>query len=185
MRTESRVIVFLLALLIRSRRAVDEAVGGLTDTLAGCSGCPMALNLVKLCVGADSIEDLREWVARKALAAIAAGQQPHSFHTTRMVPKRTEELLADGSLYWVIKGYVQARQPLIGVETFTDGGGIGRCNLILGPEVVETELQPRRAFQGWRYLDAKEAPRDLTALAAGGSEMPLELRRELAELGLL
>ncbi|MDX0432133.1 DUF1489 family protein [Sinorhizobium medicae] len=145
----------------------------------------MALNLVKLCVGADSIEDLREWVARKALAAIAAGQQPHSFHTTRMVPKRTEELLADGSLYWVIKGYVQARQPLIGVETFTDGGGIGRCNLILGPEVVETELQPRRAFQGWRYLDAKEAPRDLTALAAGGSEMPLELRRELAELGLL
>lgn len=144
----------------------------------------MALHLIKLCVGAESIEDLREWVARRALAAIAAGQQPHSFHTTRMVPKRAEELLAGGSLYWVIKGYVQARQPLIGIETFTDGEGIGRCNLLLGPEVMETETQPRRAFQGWRYLEEKEAPRDLALLADGG-EMPLELRRELAELGLL
>ncbi|MEY9532353.1 hypothetical protein ABIA19_002143 [Sinorhizobium fredii] len=108
----------------------------------------MALHLIKLCVGADSVEDLREWVSRKALAAIAAGLEPHSFHTTRMVPKRTDDLLGGGSLYWVIKGYVQARQPLIGIETFTDGEGIGRCNLILGPQVVETELQPRRAFQG-------------------------------------
>ncbi|AWM24645.1 hypothetical protein N181_06490 [Sinorhizobium fredii USDA 205] len=145
----------------------------------------MALHLIKLCVGADSVEDLREWVSRKALAAIAAGLEPHSFHTTRMVPKRTDDLLGGGSLYWVIKGYVQARQPLIGIETFTDGEGIGRCNLILGPQVVETELQPRRAFQGWRYLEAKEAPRDLASLSSDGGEMPLELRRELAELGLL
>lgn len=144
----------------------------------------MALHIIKLCVGAESIEDLREWVSRRSLAAIAAGQEPHSFHTTRMVPKRTEELLSGGSLYWVIKGYVQARQPLIGVEPFTDGEAIGRCNLILGPEVVETELQPRRAFQGWRYLEAKEAPRDLASLS-GSADMPLELRRELAELGLL
>ncbi len=102
-----------------------------------------------------------------------------------MVPKRAEELLEGGSLYWVIKGSVQARQPLIGIETFTDGEGIGRCNLLLGPEVIETELQPRRAFQGWRYLTDKDAPRDLASLSGGGSEMPLELRRELAELGLL
>lgn len=145
----------------------------------------MSLHLIKLCVGAESIEDLREWVSRKALTAIAAGLQPHSFHTTRMVPKRMDELLDGGSLYWVIKGQVQARQPLISIETFTDGEGIGRCNLILGPEVVETELQPRRAFQGWRYLKANEAPRDLASLSGGGADMPLELRRELAELGLL
>lgn len=145
----------------------------------------MALHLIKLCVGAESVEDLREWVSRRSLAAIAAGQEPHSFHTTRMVPKRMEELLAGGSLYWVIKGHVQARQPLIGIEPFTDGEGIGRCNLILGPELVETELQPRRAFQGWRYLEDREAPRDLASLASDGAEMPLELRRELAELGLL
>ncbi|MCG5481565.1 MAG: DUF1489 family protein [Ensifer alkalisoli] len=143
----------------------------------------MALHLIKLCVGADSVEDLREWVARRSLAAITAGQQPRSFHTTRMVPKRAEELLAGGSLYWVIKGFVQARQPLIGIEPFTDGEGIGRCHLILGPEVVDTEPQPRRAFQGWRYLKDEESPRDLASLAA--ADMPLELRRELAELGLL
>ncbi|MGF6256016.1 DUF1489 family protein [Ensifer sp. LBL] len=145
----------------------------------------MSLHLIKLCVGAESIEDLREWVSRKAMAAMAAGLEPHSFHTTRMVPKRVEELLEGGSLYWVIKGSVQARQSLIGIETFTDGEGIGRCNLLLGPEVVETELQPRRAFQGWRYLTDKDAPRDLASLSGSGSEMPLELRRELAELGLL
>jgi hypothetical protein len=145
----------------------------------------MALHLIKLCVGAESIDDLREWVSRKALTAVAAGLEPHSYHTTRMVPKRTEELLNGGSLYWVIKGQVQARQRLTGIETFTDGEGIGRCNLILGPEVVETAYQPRRAFQGWRYLQDNEAPRDLSALGAGTAEMPLELRRELAELGLL
>ncbi|KQS88284.1 MULTISPECIES: DUF1489 family protein [unclassified Rhizobium] len=144
----------------------------------------MALHLIKLCVGADSIDDLRDWVARRALTAIAAGLEPHSTHTTRMVPKRVEELLDGGSLYWVIKGQVQARQQLTGIETFTDADGIGRCNLVLGPEVVETALQPRRAFQGWRYLLDNEAPRDLTDLGAA-ADMPMDLRRELAELGLL
>lgn len=144
----------------------------------------MALHLIKLCVGADSVDDLRDWVARRALTAIAAGLQPHSTHTTRMMPKRTDDLLSGGSLYWVIKGQVQARQPLLDIETFKDADGIGRCNLVLGPEVVDTEYQPRRAFQGWRYLEAKDAPRDLKALGEGG-ELPLELRRELAELGLL
>jgi len=145
----------------------------------------MALHIIKLCVGADSIDDLRDWVSRKASTAIAAGLEPHSFHVTRMVPKRGDELLDGGSLYWVIKGQVQARQRLTGIKTFTDADGIGRCKLILGPEVIETAYQPRRAFQGWRYLQASEAPRDLSALGAGTAEMPLELRRELAELGLL
>ncbi|MCF3639773.1 DUF1489 family protein [Rhizobium sp. TRM95111] len=143
----------------------------------------MALHLIKLCVGAESIQDLGEWVAERALIAIAAGLEPSSTHTTRMVPKRVDELLDGGSLYWVIKGQVQARQRLLDIRTFTDGQGIGRCDLVLGPEVIETELQPRRAFQGWRYLNEDEAPRDLKAL--GGGDLPVELRRELAELGLL
>ncbi len=84
----------------------------------------MALHLIKLCVGADSIDDLREWVAERSLRAIAAGLEPHSVHTTRMVPKRVEELLDGGSLYWVIKGQVQARQKLLDIQTFTDGEGI-------------------------------------------------------------
>ena len=71
------------------------------------------------------------------------------------------------------------------IRTFTDGEGISRCHLVLGPEVVETAVQPRRAFQGWRYLPADDVPRDLLSLGEGVGEMPPDLRRELSELGLL
>jgi hypothetical protein len=145
----------------------------------------MALHLIKLCVGADSIDDLREWVSERSLIAMAAGMEPHSSHITRMIPKRDQELLDGGSLYWVIKGQVQARQQLLGIKTFTDSNGISRCELVLGPEVIETEFQPRRAFQGWRYLTDDDAPRDLKNMGEGAADLPLELRRELAELGLL
>jgi hypothetical protein len=145
----------------------------------------MALHLIKLCVGADSIDDLREWVAERALTAMSAGLEPHSVHTTRMVPKRMEELLEGGSLYWVIKGQVQARQKLLDIKTFTDAEGISRCRLVLGPEVIETAGQPRRPFQGWRYLPQDDVPRDLTQLGADVAELPADLRRELTELGLL
>ena len=145
----------------------------------------MALHLIKLCVGADSIEDLREWVSERSLIAMAAGMEPHSSHITRMIPKRDRELLDGGSLYWVFKGQVQARQQLLDIKTFTDANGISRCELVLGPEVVETEFQPRRAFQGWRYLTEDDAPRDLKNMGEGAADLPLELRRELAELGLL
>jgi hypothetical protein len=144
----------------------------------------MALHLIKLCVGADSLEDLREWVAERSLQAIANGQEPHSFHTTRMVPKRMADLLEGGSLYWVIKGQVSARQKLLDIVEFIDADGIGRCRLILGPEVIETMPQPKRPFQGWRYLETKDAPADLFG-EGQKADMPAELKRELAELGLL
>ena len=145
----------------------------------------MALHLIKLCVGCDSIEDLREWVTERSLIAIAAGQEPHSSHVTRMVPKRRGELLDGGSLYWVIKGQLSARQPLIDMIEFTDTDGIGRCRLVLGPKVIETMPQPKRPFQGWRYLDQKDAPRDLFENGQSAQDMPADLKRELAELGLL
>ncbi len=145
----------------------------------------MALHLIKLCVGADSLDDLRQWVAERSLTAIAAGLEPHSSHVTRMQPKRAEELLDGGSLYWIIKGQVAARQKLLDIVTFTGGDGISRCELILGPEVIETVPAPRRPFQGWRYLEPDAAPRDLGASGADLESMPEELKRELAELGLL
>ncbi|AOG11533.1 MAG: DUF1489 family protein [Alphaproteobacteria bacterium] len=145
----------------------------------------MALHLLKLCVGADSIDDLRDWVAERCLVAVAAGLEPHSSHVTRMVPKRMEELLDGGSLYWIIKGQLSARQKLLDIKTFTGGDGITRCELILGPEVIEVAPAPRRPFQGWRYLDADVAPRDLAASGADIEDMPDDLKRELAELGLL
>ncbi len=144
----------------------------------------MSLNLIKLCVGCESVEDLEGWIALRLREKAARGEPAEQFHTTRMVPKRVEELTDGGSLYWVIKGTVQCRQRILDIRPFRDGEGISRCHLVLEPKVVRTQYQPRRAFQGWRYLDAKEAPADL-GTDSSSAEMPAELRRELAELGLL
>lgn len=144
----------------------------------------MALHLLKLCVGAESVEDLGGWIERRLAAMKAAGVEAEQFHTTRMVPKRKEELLDGGSLYWVIKGNIQVRQRLLDIRPFVDAEGISRCNLILEPVLHETSWAPRRPFQGWRYLDPKDAPPDLGD-GSDRSELPPELKRELAVLGLL
>ena len=120
-----------------------------------------------------------------ARRARRAGEPAEHFHTTRMVPTRGAELIDGGSLYWVIKGNVQCRQRLPEIRPFTDGEGIGRCHLMLDPVVVRTEWQPRRAFQGWRYLKPRDAPADLGRRCSAWLAMPPQLRRELAELGLL
>ena len=144
----------------------------------------MPLHLIKLCVGCDSVEDLEDWITETWGEKRGAGLPAGPFHTTRMVPKRGDELVDGGSLYWIIKGGVQCRQRLTEIRPFTDAEGIGRCRLMLDPVVVRTEWQPRRPFQGWRYLDPKDAPADLAG-AGTGEELPLALRRELTELGLL
>jgi hypothetical protein len=143
----------------------------------------MTLHLIKLCVGCDSVEDLTGWIEHRLKQARKAGRKPKHMHITRMVPKRIADLLDGGSLFWVIKGTVQARQRLVDVRPFVDKDGIGRCRLVLDPKVVRTEWQPRRPFQGWRYLEAKDAPHDLRP-GRGGDDLPPALRAELAELGL-
>lgn len=145
----------------------------------------MSLNLLKLCVGCDSVEDLEEWIAFRLDERRRAGEPVEHFHTTRMVPTRQTELVDGGSLYWVIKGSVQCRQLLTEIRPFVDGEGISRCHLILDPVVVRTNWQPRRPFQGWRYLKPAEAPADIGSSQSDMLEMPPKLRRELAELGLL
>ncbi|SNT74782.1 DUF1489 family protein [Amphiplicatus metriothermophilus] len=143
----------------------------------------MTVHLVKLCVGAESVEDLAGWVARRAERNAREGRWGRvSEHVTRLFPRRTAELLDGGSLYWVIKGVVLARQALVGFEPVTGADGIARCAILLKPEVVPVEAQPRRAFQGWRYLRPEDAPRDLKSGARGA---PSALRARLAELGLL
>ncbi len=140
--------------------------------------------MIKLCVGAESIGDLKEWVAERALTAIAAGLEPHSRHRTRMMPKRGAEILDGGSLYWVIKGQVAARQQILALEAVEGADGNSYCDIILAPTVIETAPQPKRPFQGWRYYPPEDVPRDLGSLS-GEADMPEDLRRELAELGLL
>jgi hypothetical protein len=145
----------------------------------------MALHLIKLCVGCDSVKDLEDWIAEKLKERKKRRLAPEHIHTTRMVPKRADELLAGGSLYWVIRGELICRQRLLAVRPFVDREGIGRCRLALDPALVLVESRPFRAFQGWRYLDDDRAPRDLSRVAPGAAAMPEKLRRELRELGLL
>jgi hypothetical protein len=144
----------------------------------------MPLHLIKLCVGAESIEDLEQWIAERVAERRKRGERQLSLHVTRMAPKRGVELLDGGSLYWVIRGHVAARQALLEIETFTDKDGIGRCRLWMEPKVTPVLPRPYRPFQGWRYLKADDAPPDLRG-HGDIAEMPEELRRELSGLGLL
>lgn len=133
----------------------------------------MALHLIKLCVGIDSADELRAW------RAMRAAQGHKSIVPTRQTPKRFAELVQGGSLYWVIKGQVLLRQTILRVDTLSEGQQ--PCRIELDPELIAVAPQPRRPFQGWRYLDPKDAPPDLST--AEGEQMPEALAKELRELG--
>src|ERR1700689_4787941 len=145
----------------------------------------MALNLIKLCVGADTVRDLEDWIKEKLREKRRRGEKPEHIHRTRMVPKRAAELIDGGSLFWVVRGEVACRQRIRAVRPFRDKDGVGRCGLVLEPKVVLVQPRPYRAFQGWRYLAAKEAPQDLDKMPKGAATMPDTMRRELRELGLM
>lgn len=136
------------------------------------------LHLVKLCVGAQGVDDLRRWQQGRT----ALGQRLR--HVTRMRPKRAEELLAGGSLYWVFQGKILARQRILGLEE-AESDGRPACGILLDPQIVETLPAPRRPFQGWRYLEPGDAPADLER---GGTpdaaDAPAELLAALAEVGV-
>lgn len=134
--------------------------------------------MMKLCVGAPAPEALERWQAERF------GDGPAE-HVTRMWPKRAGELLAGGSIFWVFKGTMLARQRLLDLQQRVGADGITRCALILDREVVRVSAVPRRAFQGWRYLAPADAPPDLPAGRAAESPLPPKLARELAEMGLL
>ncbi len=138
------------------------------------------VNLVKLCVGAESIEDLTDWQAERARSL--PGWLP--CHVTRMWPRRAAEVLNGGSLYWVIKGVILARQRIAALEERRGEDGILRCALIFDPPVIRTAAAPRRPFQGWRYLDPADSPRDLPSGRAADSALPGPLALALAEIGL-
>ena len=137
------------------------------------------LHLIKLSVGSESVESLRRWQARR----LKLGGR--LFHQTRMMPRRAAELVRGGSIYWVIKGMVQARQRLLAIEPQVDGEGRRSTLLVLEPELHRVVPTPYRAFQGWRYLKPGDAPADLGEAAAGLPDMPPEMIAELRSLGLL
>ncbi|TRD15294.1 DUF1489 family protein [Palleronia caenipelagi] len=138
------------------------------------------VHLIKLSVGSESVEQIASWQKSRS------GQRKDGryYHLTRMFPKRTKEILAGGSIYWVVQGLIQARQRVERFEEMIGSDGIRRCAIFLDPELIRTEAAPRRPFQGWRYLNPEDAPRDLTPDAPSDDDLPTDLRIALAEIGV-
>ncbi|CAO4137548.1 conserved protein of unknown function [Methylorubrum extorquens] len=150
------------------------------------TGPVMALHLLKLCVGPSSIEELEARIAHYRAEALRLGHAPETVHVTRMFPKRAGAIAGGGSIYWVMKGTLCCRQSIRAIEPVTGSDGIDRCRLVLDPAVTPVSPRPCRPFQGWRYLEARDAPADLDRASAGEvAEMPESLRRELVALGLI
>lgn len=138
------------------------------------------INILKLCVGAESVEDLMDWQVSQR----HRWPKGCAVHITRMWPKRAAEVLNGGSLYWVIKGVILCRQRIVGLEQVTGEDGINRCAIVLDQEVVRTDAAPRRPFQGWRYFDPADAPRDIPKGRAAEEALPPGLAEAMAEFGL-
>jgi hypothetical protein len=146
----------------------------------------MTVHLIKLCVGCDSIEDLRDWQQRRLAQRKKRGEPLVLQHVTRSMPKRRDEVLDGGSLYWVIKGFVRVRQRIVGLEPTVNENGVPHCAIVLDPELVAVAPRLLRPFQGWRYLEPEQAPADVRETEwATGDEPPPGMLAELRELGLL
>ena len=136
----------------------------------------MALHILKLCVGVDTLQELADWQAARLKQM--KGPRKLLSHVTRMTPKRRDEILDGGSLYWVIKGQIAARQPIVDLRPAVKNGHPS-CAIVYEPALVPVARRLHRPFQGWRYLKADDAPPDLPGGMSG------ELGAELAALGLL
>ena len=140
----------------------------------------MTLHLIKMCVGCDSVEDLRQWQQDRLLRG-----QP-LIHRTRNMPKRAAEILDGGSLYWIIKGEVRVRQRVLALDPGVEGEGVRFCLIRFDPDLVETVRMPQRPMQGWRYLDAEKAPADRDPAHQDDiDQMPPQMVKDMKSLGLM
>jgi hypothetical protein len=145
----------------------------------------VTVHLIKLSVGVSDPAELTAWQKKRWDEAKKAGRKPEIRHITRNTPKRAQEILGGGSMYWVIKGIVRVRQEIIGIEPTVSSDGEPRCKLLFKRKLIRVMPRPMRAFQGWRYLEAADAPADLDKLGKGAADMPPRMVEELRELGLL
>jgi len=151
------------------------------DKIVGNPVSKKTVHLIKLSVGTESVEQLVEWQIQRAQ------QSPDNlpYHQTRMWPKRVDEILNGGSIYWVIKGAISARQRILRLDEKFGEDGVRRCAIVLDPEIVPTVSALKRPFQGWRYLTPEGAPADLPKGRDQEEALPLELSRALADIGVL
>ncbi len=142
---------------------------------------PATVHLLKLSVGTESVEDLAAWQTAQA------PRWPEGMprHVTRMWPRREAEVLNGGSIFWVIKGLIQARQRIARLDRVTGQDGIERCAIVLEPGLIRVQTTPKRPFQGWRYLAPGDAPADLPASRAAEDPLPPELAGALAAIGVI
>ncbi len=131
----------------------------------------MTLHLTKVAFGAKSLEDMKSWFATRG---------DEAFLTTRYLPKRHAELIG-GSLFWIFKGQLVMRSPILRFEP-AEGG---KTHIVIAARLIDLYPIPRRAHQGWRYLEDADAPRDLAEGEDAGEAMPGRLAGELAKLGLV
>ncbi len=145
----------------------------------------MSVNLLKLSVGIENLAHLKEVQQHRLDVKRNAGEKPELMHITRSFPRRAAEVLDGGSIYWVIKGVIRVRQRITDLRETTNKDGNAACAIVYVTDHILTEPRPFRAFQGWRYLDPADAPRDLDGIGAGVADLPDELAVELRNLGLL
>ena len=139
------------------------------------------LNLIKLSVGSTSVDSLEEWQTTRR----AQSEDGLPRHVTRMWPKRADEILRGGSIYWVVQGFIQCRQRVLRFDEVIGSDGIRRCAFVLDPELVRTCTAQKRPFQGWRYLKADDAPADLPTSRRDEDPLPAQLSAALADIGVL
>lgn len=145
----------------------------------------MTVHLLKMCVGCDSVEHLAAWQKQRRAERHKSGEKSRTYHVTRNTPKRADEIIDGGSLYWIVKGQIRVRQRIRAIEQFSNREGQRKCRLILMTELVRTVPRPCRPMQGWRYLEAENAPADLGSVRDAGAKLPDKLADELRALGLL
>ncbi|WP_439156563.1 DUF1489 family protein [Yoonia sp.] len=138
------------------------------------------VHILKLSVGTDDVAGLAAWQA----SARAQTSDGLPRHITRMWPKRGEEILTGGSIYWVIKGVILCRQPILRLDEYVGGDDIRRCAIVCQPGLIRVAATPKRAFQGWRYLDPADAPEDLPEGRQNEEALPPELSKALAAIGV-
>ena len=145
----------------------------------------MTVHLVKLCVGCDTVQELKDWQIERLKELKRARKPAELFHRTLQTPKRRDEVLDGGSLYWVIRGFVLVRQRILDLRPAHKEDGTPCCAIVYDEELIATRPQARRAFQGWRYLSPADAPADLRVVTGEDGDMPRAMRADLRELRLI
>ena len=141
------------------------------------------MNLIKLCVGAQNVSDLYNWQKNRLIRDKGLKSRA-TFFITRMRPKRENDILNGGSIFWVFKGLILARQKIIGFDNFMSEDNISRCKVILDRKIILTDAYHKKPFQGWRYFSQQEAPKDREIFSDEKNQLPLKIEKELSELGI-